>query len=692
MKRIARKALAMVLSIALLFSCLLISGSAEVAKIGIIYGLSSDTMNLRLRSGAGTSFSQVTLGNEKINLHNGNEVTIHEELPSADTDAGKIAEYPTWYKISFDWKGTAVEGYVPQCFVRIKEQLGEITEDFEEMIAPFPESYKESLRQLHLYYPEWKFIPMQINMEWDKVISEESVPHSNYVDISSPESHRSTEPGSYDWTTDTWIKYSGGSRYNASEAIIKYYMDPRNFLDEKYIFQFESLSYNADLHTIEGVEKMISKINFMKDAKIKNEAGEEISYAQAYIDAAKKTGVSPYHLVARTRQEVGVNGSGSTSGTVEGYEGIYNFYNIGATGTLNDGLKWASDPEKKGDWGRPWNSQYKSIVNGADWIGSGYINKGQNTLYFEKFAVVGNGLFYHQYMQTITAPYYEAATIYNTYSEMDVLNSSFCFVIPIYNNMPEEKCEKPTGTGSPNNWLKSLEVEGYSITPSFEINGSTNYSLIVEKDVAEVKIKAAAVSDHAVIIDGASKTVQLAEGSNRVKIKVKAGNGDIKTYVLIIVRGEATELPPDEEDPPVVESGYNITFPNADGKISGIAVGATLSDIKAGLGLYGEAGAAFFAADGSAIEDLAQTAATGMKVQITAGTTDSYTLLIYGDANGDGAVDAIDLLMLRRNILKTYELQGVYYSAADCNKDGEVDAVDLLMVRRHILQTYTIEQ
>lgn len=42
--------------------------------------------------------------------------------------------------------------------------------------------------------------------------------------------------------------------------------------------------------------------------------------------------------------EVGRNGSGSVSGTVEGYEGYYNFYNIGATAGTNpvlNGLKYA---------------------------------------------------------------------------------------------------------------------------------------------------------------------------------------------------------------------------------------------------------------------------------------------------------------------------------------------------------------
>ncbi len=657
---------------------------------GVIFDLSSSTMNLRVRSGPGTSYARVTHNGVNVNLYNGDVITVLEEMDCDDS----TTTYAKWYKAKMTFNGAEVEGYVPTDFVQIKEQVGEITQDFEEMIADFPEDYKPALRELHLYYPNWKFVPLKIDMDWSYVIDREVEPDTNNVNSAAPESWRSTLPGSYDWTTDTWVMR--GAKYDASREIISHYMDPRNFLDEKYIFQFESLSYDPEVHTLTGVEAMISKINFMKGKTIKNADGGYISYAQAYMDAAEKSNVSPYHLVARTRQEVGVNGSGSVTGNVSGYEGIYNFYNIQATGTLQDGLRWAS---QSGSWGRPWNTQYKSIVNGADWIGDGYINKGQNTLYFEKFAVVGNGLFWHQYMGTLTAPYNEASTIYNAYQEMGMLSSALSFIIPVYKNMPEQPCEKPTWTGSPNNWLKTLEVEGHSITPSFECNGSTEYSLIVENNVTSITVKATAVSDQAVIADGSTRTVNLAEGTNTVNIKVTAGNGDIKTYVLTVVREESPDGGEDPDDPPEgggddpAQGGYNIDYTVQNGKVSGIALGTTLETVKSKLGLSGGATAAFFKSDGSAITDLTSIVATGMTIKITAnGTTDIFTILIYGDANGDGVINAIDLLMVRRHILGTYTLKTVYYNAGDTNKDGEINAVDLLMVRRHILETYTIVQ
>lgn len=174
----------------------------------------------------------------------------------------------------------------------------------------------------------------------------------------------------------------------------------------------------------------------------------QITYAEAFIKAAELTGVSPYHLVSRVIQEVGKNGSGSTSGSYGSYPGIYNFYNIGAssgTDPVSNGLRWASTPSENEKYLRPWNSQYKSIVGGAVYIGEKYINAGQNTLYLEKFDVESNfnGLYWHQYMTNVEAAYYEAKTVYSNYKSLGLLSNSFTFRIPVYNNMPENPASLP---------------------------------------------------------------------------------------------------------------------------------------------------------------------------------------------------------------------------------------------------------
>ena len=125
------------------------------------------------------------------------------------------------------------------------------------------------------------------------------------------------------------------------------------------------------------------------------------------MNAAELYDVSPYHLVSRVIQEVGSNGSRSVSGTEPGYEGIYNYYNIGAyqsSDPVINALKWASTPSSNEKYLRPWNSRYKAILGGAKYIATGYISVGQNTLYLQKFDVVANGgLYSHQYMSNIMA-------------------------------------------------------------------------------------------------------------------------------------------------------------------------------------------------------------------------------------------------------------------------------------------------
>ena len=72
--------------------------------------------------------------------------------------------------------------------------------------------------------------------------------------------------------------------------------------------------------------------------------------------------------------------------------------------------------------------------------------------------------------------------------------------------------------------------------------------------------------------------------------------------------------------------------------------------------------------------------------------TSEYALTLYGDVSGDGVVNAIDLLMVRKYILSLHPLEEEYLQSADINRDGAVNAVDLLMVRKNILGLYEIEQ
>lgn len=169
---------------------------------------------------------------------------------------------------------------------------------------------------------------------------------------------------------------------------------------------------------------------------------EKMSYADIIIKAAEESGISPYSIAIKIFQEVGRNGSNSVTGTYPGYEGYYNFFNFGAYdggNAIENGLKYAKE--------KGWNSQYRSIVEGAKLMADSYISVGQNTAYFYKFDVIDdgkNGTFWHQYMTNIQDPSSQATTLYNTYAKNDMLDLSLNFIIPVYNDMPGV-CGKPNG-------------------------------------------------------------------------------------------------------------------------------------------------------------------------------------------------------------------------------------------------------
>jgi beta-N-acetylglucosaminidase len=182
---------------------------------------------------------------------------------------------------------------------------------------------------------------------------------------------------------------------------------------------------------------------------------DEFDYVNVIYDAGRTAGVSPYFLAARIIQEMGFSGrSALCKGTVEGYEGYYNFYNIGSVSTTKEGgatvggakyAKFGRNPEKDFTDAEtkillPWDTKEKAIKGGALWIASGYIEKGQNTLYFQKFDVLDDGTVRcnHQYAQNIMMAYSEALRYYNSYDSINKTESSFVFVIPVYKNMPAE--------------------------------------------------------------------------------------------------------------------------------------------------------------------------------------------------------------------------------------------------------------
>lgn len=421
----------------------------------------------------------------------------------------------------------------------------------------FPESYVDALLELHKSHPTWEFQAFDTGLTWEEALAGESKVGLNLIPKSKNISWLSMEKGAYNWATDTFTVFDGSTWVAASKEVVAHYMDPRNFLNEDRIFMYELLSYQADAQTIDGVNSIL-KGTAMYDTSItyKDPAGTGKNmtslYSEVFMMAAQYSKVSPYHLASRCKQEIvtGVNKLSSiTSGTVAGYEGYYNYYNIGASdssavnGALHGGLNYAKNGSKNNvNLNKanliPWTDRYRAIVGGANFIGATYIQCGQNTIYLEKFNVTDNRTFYHQYMSNVQGAWSESIRIHNAYKIMeDYENMKIVFSIPVYKDMPAEVSKLPEDKKNPNNWLKSMSVNDYSLTPTFNVSKDQEYSIIVDASTESITINAKTVNSKA-IVDGIG-VVSIKKGTNKLKINVTAENGDVRTYILNVVRPEA---------------------------------------------------------------------------------------------------------------------------------------------------------
>lgn len=455
-----------------------------------------------------------------------------------------------WYKASYLKGNSTVTGYVLAKNVNLSTEAA-----FQTALQVFPESYRPALIQLHAAHPSWMFTPVNTGLDWNEVIVNECCNGKNTIQsncpkggaadtYSAPFSYLSTAAGDYDWATDTYTLRDGSNWYEANEQVVSYYIDPRNFLNEKGIFQFEALNYEAT-QTKDVVATMLNNTFMSGNYNVTDIAtGKTVSgsYKDAFMDAAASSNVSPYYLVTRVKNEVGNNGSNSTSGTYKGYEGYYNFYNIGANDSatgqaIANGLSWAKSGTT---YNRPWTTPYKSIVGGAGYIASLYIGIGQNTMYTQKFnVVVPSSLYVHQYMTAVTASNSYAVNNYNTYSTNKLLDNAYTFYIPFYKNMPAATCALPASTGNPNCYLKSLTLKNSSDNKTINLNATFNYqtgtyTAVVPNSVSKIKVSAKAISTYATV--SGTGTYSLVTGNNTIKVTCTAESGAKTTYTITVTR------------------------------------------------------------------------------------------------------------------------------------------------------------
>lgn len=358
--------------------------------------------------------------------NNGNEVYLDQgqlyDIPSGETVV-------TCTVTSFD--GTS--DYYSFYFLNGDDE-GSFTEN---TLSKFPKSYYSGLWLMHNLKPNYIFTPYYTNLSFNTALAAEDSYGRNLIENSTNPSY--VKPNSKVYDKPDWMA--------AKTEVVSYYMDPRNFFTPQRIFMFELLGFDPKVHTIEGVREII-RGSFMDN-------NDQYDYAQIIYDAGKNAGVSPYFLASRIIQEMGYSGESALSrGDLTGYEGYYNYFNIGAYATTEPGgavingakyAQWGKDWEgqeitdTEASYLLPWTSVEKAIKGGAIWIASGYIDRGQNTLYFQKFDVLDDGTekYNHQYAQNIQMAYSEGMRYYRSYDSIGMTDAGFEFVIPVYNNMPE---------------------------------------------------------------------------------------------------------------------------------------------------------------------------------------------------------------------------------------------------------------
>lgn len=452
-----------------------------------------------------------------------------------------VEEEPRWAHVIFDINEYCYEGY-------IQFELLSVSYDADLMAADetqaFPADYQSALNALHQAHPNWVFKPVYVGDTFDYAVGQQmAVASRALVSTYYNECFRSMLDRDYNWQTNTWKAWEPGWA-GASEETVRYYMDPRNFLNENDIFMFESLTYEK--YQEEDVVEAALANTFMANTNV---PGEEYTYAWLFCWIGEKYDINPVALASRVRQEQGAGTSDLISGKYSGYEGLYNYFNIQATGSTKDeiiknGLKEAKTgstimmPDGTVSSGA-WDTPSKAVIGGSLKFANLYILKNQNTLYAQKFDYDGkyNGKYWHQYMTNIMAPYSEGNQVRRSYSKSGQMENSFVFLIPVYDERPSSS-PKPQERKNQNSCLKSLTVNDQEVITAFDKTQKDFYYSVGEKTVyANVRVKTASSS-------ATLKFSNIGSMSHKVEVStitVTAEDGTQTQYRLFVGRGVTIE-------------------------------------------------------------------------------------------------------------------------------------------------------
>ena len=350
------------------------------------------------------------------------------------------------------------------------------------MSDDFPDSYKPYINSLKNAHSNWVFKAVYTGLDWNEAVSHESYDVNDGISL---------VPDSYDaaWKKDGQNYYKDGNFVIASKDAVKYMLDPRGHLNEKEVFQFQTLSFSQYMDSIDSIEKVLWGTSMYNRSEYQK-SGSMINMGQTYsniiLGAARNYGVSAIHIASRIKQETAgaitsnrsINGSTTVNGIIP-----YNYFNIGATppNAIDNGLRYAAN--------KGWTDPVSGINGGTDELKNKWIKWGQDTTYFQKFDVnnpFGNALWLYgsQYMTNIIAPTNESYSTYTAYEKMGLLNSNIEFHIPVYNNMPSYPTPYPGTSGNVATYVDdNTRIEVYDVAPyilHIRSGPGTEYSTVIK--------------------------------------------------------------------------------------------------------------------------------------------------------------------------------------------------------------------
>lgn len=480
-----KKTLSFLLVISILISAIFVQFSFNVSAAEVITAyINGDNVNVR--KGPSTS-------NGKVDVISYRQVTV-------------LAIEGQWLKVKYMNMGEEKTGYVynDSSYVYIDKNNPDL--DFSSQLNNFPESYRAALTELHNKYPNWKFVPDNVNCSFEQAVQLQMAEMRKQVQLKSqPISWRSMGKGAYDWSNGEWINTNGGWT-GASREIIRYYMDPRNFLNSSEVYMFLMQGYGNVTYTAEGLKSIVAN-SFLDTSE----------YINIILNAGKTAGISPYIIASKIIQEQGPQGGNND--LVSGKYGYYNFFNFGASGSggqdvVTAGIKFA---EKNG-----WDTKEKSIVGGAKQLADGYVEVGQDTYYYQDFNVHFTGKLWHQYAQAVHDARGKGVSLKKEYE--DKANYTLVFRIPVFKDMPAVASPRPVENSNQNNYyFNSISVSG--LTPSF-YRYTYNYDLHVTGDaIVDVSIPDTASINCAL-------EFPLKAGDNKIVLKVRSQSGYDNDYTI----------------------------------------------------------------------------------------------------------------------------------------------------------------